>query len=66
MRKLDLWLRSDRILLGHAALDFNGTAYAIPDRAGDSTSMPVAGFGLDYAAAMLGDGGVDKRLSDSL
>ncbi len=57
-------LRYRRVLLGHAALNFDGTAYRI-DGAGKLDQHAVAG-GLDDAAAMLGDSGVNEGLSDRL
>ena len=52
-----------RVLLGHAALNFDGTSRCI-DGAGKLDQHAVAG-GLDDAAAMFGDCGVDKRLSET-
>ena len=59
-----LVLRYRRILLGHTALDFNGTAYRIHG-ARKLDQHAVAG-GLDDPPAIVGDGGVNEGLPDSL
>ena len=59
-----LVLRHVGILLGHAALDLDGASHRI-DGAGELDQHAVAG-GLDDASAMLGDGGIEKRLSGGL
>src|SRR5204863_2066552 len=56
--------RHRRILIGDAALDFNGTAYCI-DGAGKLHQHAVT-RGLDDPPAMLGDGGIDEGLPDRL
>jgi hypothetical protein len=57
-------LRHRRILLGHGALDFNGTAYRIYG-AGKFDQHSVAGR-LDDPPAMFGYGGVNESLPDRL
>ena len=57
-------LRQGGVLLGHAALDFNGTAYRI-HRTGKLDEHSVA-RSLDDPAAMGGDCGIDEGLSDRL
>jgi hypothetical protein len=59
-----LVLRHRRILVGHAALDFNGAAYRIHD-AGELYQHAVA-RGLDDPAAMGGDRRVNEGPSDGL
>jgi hypothetical protein len=59
-----LVLRHGGILLGHSALDFNGTTHRI-DGAGKLDQHAVAG-GFDDVAAMFGDGGIDERLPERL
>jgi hypothetical protein len=59
---LVLWDRS--ILLGHAALDFNGTAHRIHGT-GKLDEHAIAGR-LDDAAAMGGYSGINNGLSDRL
>ena len=59
-----LILRHRSVLLGHAALDFNGAAYCI-DGAGKLDQHAVAGR-LDDAASMGGYRGINEGLSDSL
>src|SRR5258705_10716563 len=53
-----------RVLVSHAALNFDGASRCI-DGTGKFDQQTVAG-GLDDAAAMFGDCGVDKRSSESL
>ena len=52
------------ILLGHAALDFVGTAQGV-DHAGELDKSAVARV-LDNASAKIGDFGIEKDLSESL
>ena len=59
-----LLLRHGDILPGHFALQFDGAAHRL-DGAGKLDQHAVAG-GLDEVAAMRGEGGLDKRLSDGL
>jgi hypothetical protein len=59
-----LFLRHRRILLGHAALDFNGTVYRIHGTGKLNQHAVARGF--DDPPAMRGDGGVNERLSDRL
>ena len=58
-----LVLRHIGILLGHAALDFDGAAYGI-DGTGKLDEHAVAGI-LDDASAMISDFGIEKRFSES-
>ena len=60
-----LILRHGGVLLGHAALNFNGHRVPHPPRWQTSTSMPSP-RGLDDPSAMGGDCGVDEGLSDRL
>src|SRR6266516_6514590 len=53
-----------RVLASHAALNFDGASRCI-DGTGKFDQQTIAG-GLDDAAAMFGDCGVDKRFSESL
>ena len=57
-------LRHVGVLRGHAALDFDRAAHRI-DGAGELHQHAVAG-GLDDAAAMRGDTGIDQRLAQRL
>ena len=62
--EIDAVLWEIHILTGHAALNLNRAASGI-HRAGELHQQPVTG-GLDDAAAMSGDGGVDHGISDNL
>ena len=57
-------LRHRRILFGHGALDFEGTTYRIYG-AGELDQHSVT-RGLDDPPAMVGNGGVNEGLPDSL
>jgi hypothetical protein len=50
-------------LFGNAALDFVGTSHGV-DHAGELNENAVPGI-LDNASVMLGNFGIEKRLSES-